>query len=226
MDKPKTDTVMRFIKDGNPVLAECTLDVNTDDKLMEGFKPASGLSALYANFFEVQDFDFGMALEENDKDQEKPGVASKHGGGSFTRWREPPNGDVTQIPYKFVMDKFSFKKVVDRASPIFFQACCYAETFDGAVLVKRISQGDAPPAGVLRMEFSDVLITGLDWDDGELVNEKCEFTCRKLVVTILAQGADGKVQSSKKAQWTWWPGDSKDKDRFKGIIVNRYVENT
>src|ERR1700753_953796 len=90
VDKPKTDTVMKFVEDGKPVFAECTLDVAQGDTMMDGFRPAQpGLSTSYSNFFEVHDFDFAMSLKEGDKkdDQQYPpdvmaaGALARSGGG-------------------------------------------------------------------------------------------------------------------------------------------------
>ena len=66
------------------------------------------------------------------------------------------------------------------------------------MLVKRISQGQQggvsrPTVGYLRMDFTKVLITGVGWDDGDVVKEKCEFICQGLKMTYRRQQADGTV---------------------------------
>src|SRR4051794_26271953 len=66
--------------------------------------------------------------------------------------------------YPFEFGTLSFERLIDRASPVFFQACCSSTKFNKAVLVKRISQGGIAnqswrTLAYLRLEFTDVLIT-------------------------------------------------------------------
>jgi hypothetical protein len=34
----------------------------------------------------------------------------------------------------------------------------------------------------LRIDFTDVLVIGVDWDSGDVVKEKCKFICRGVKV--------------------------------------------
>jgi type VI protein secretion system component Hcp len=208
VDKPKTDTVMKFVLKGKPVFAECTLDVATGDTMMDGFRPAQpDVSTSYSNFFEVHGFDFAMSLKEGDT---KEVLADT---GAFAAWRSVSDTEYKNITYPLEFDKFTFKRTVDRASPIFFANCCASTSFDSATLVKRMSQGgDRGAMGFMRIDFTTVLLTGVDWSDGELVQESCDFICQKMLITMRQQLASGTISSSKYLI-TWDP----ENDRSKGI---------
>jgi type VI protein secretion system component Hcp len=204
VDTPKTDTVMKFELKGKPVFSECTLDVAKNDTLMEGFRAAQpGVRTSYSNFFEVYDFDFDMSIKEGDV-KEKP--AEGLGSGPFARWRSTVGDEYKKIKYKMEFDKFSFKRTVDRASPIFFANCCSSITFDSATLVKRLAQGgDRAPAGILRIDFEKVLLIGLDWSDDDLIKESCDFICQKVKITIRQQQTSGTISSAQEYVVTWDP---------------------
>src|SRR6185437_10889550 len=209
-DKPKTDTMMKFELKGKPVFAECTLDVAKGDTMMDGFRPATpGVSTSYSNFFEVHSFDFGMSLKEGDSKENKEVLADS---GAFAAWRSAAKDEYKEIKYPLEFDKFTFKRTVDRASPIFFANCCSSTSFDSATLVKRVSAGGPTPLGIMRIDFTTVLLTGVDWSDGELVSESVDFICQKMVITMRTQMASGTISSSKYLI-TW---DSSD-DRSLGI---------
>lgn len=225
MQDSKTDLVMRFVLgNGEPVLAECLLDVWKNDTLMKDFKSAG--QNHFSNFFEVSSFDLSIALKETDKKkstlkskndplntQQKSGEKAAP-SGAFAAWRSATKDELKKIYYPLELDKFSFKRNIDCASPVFFQSCCKSETFASAVLVKRRSQGGTdvdggllPSAGYLRIEFTKVLITGIDWDDGEVVEEKCEFICRGITVTYRQQKDDGTIDASTGLQPVEWNND-------------------
>ncbi len=209
VDTPKTDTVMKFEFQGTPVFSECTLEVTKGDTLMDGFKAAQpGVASSYSNFFEVHDFDFEMSLKEGDTKEVMTDT------GAFARWRSAATSEYKDIKYPLEFDKFTFKRTIDRASPIFFKACCDSTSFDSATLVKRLSQGgDRPVMGIMRIDFYTVLLTGLDWSDGELIQESCDFICQKMKITLRSQTVDGTISSAKEYVMNWDP----DTDRSLGI---------
>jgi type VI protein secretion system component Hcp len=45
--------------------------------------------------------------------------------------------------------------------------------------------------GFLRIDFTGVLITSIDWDAGEVVKEKVKMVCRTVQVKYRAQNNDG-----------------------------------
>lgn len=234
MDESSTDLIMRFVmKGGQDVLAECALDKAEDDDLMDKFEPSD--YDTYSNFFEITDFDFGIEVDPEERSQnalsqtQRPMMTSGGGiGGTsrlpqqqggqngrgprikqdeWSRWRSVPGDEYKKIAKKYQVDaqKMSFSRVIDRASPLFFESCCNSKPFDKAVIVKRVSRGmvngkSLLPISYLKIEFGDVLITGVDWTDGDLVKEKIEFICRKIDIILRQQGDDGSV--TKKGQQT------------------------
>jgi type VI protein secretion system component Hcp len=201
MDQSKTDLVMKFILEGREVNGECALQVDEKDILMKGFRGAD--YDWYSNFFEITNFDMSMSLKESDEgtstlSHHAPAQQPKNGTahGQFARWRSASWDETKRISYPLEFDKFSFERVIDSASPIFFESCCKSKTFDSAALVKRLSQGgleSKPSVGYLRIDFTKVLITGISWEDGDLVKEKCDFICQGVTVTYRQQRWSGDI---------------------------------
>lgn len=218
MAKNRTDLIMQFYTDESQAISgECALEVAKGDDLMKGFEPADYQN--YSNFFEINSFDFKVSVKENQKSKDSPlnrpgGSADvqkainrppqqRNTSGAFATWRSAKATELREIYYPLDFDTFSFKRPLDAASPIFFQKCCNLQTFKKAVLVKRRSQGitDAsgkvvPAVGYLRIDFTEVLITGIEWDDGEMVEEKCEFICKGMTIQYRKQNDDGRVEAS------------------------------
>jgi type VI protein secretion system component Hcp len=219
-DANKTDLVMLFVLDGQPVWGECALDVWSKDTLMTEFKPADYDN--YSNFFEVKSFDFKIALKEDDQTGAATSTSTA-ATGPFARWRSASNSEYKKIRnYPLEVDTFSFTRAIDSASPIFFQSCCQSRTFDKAILVKRLSQGgpaDAPlpAAAYMRIELTDVLITNISWDDGDMVEEKCDCLCRGITVTYRQQGDDGRILASGGPPAVW---PNPNDDRTKAVRGN------
>jgi type VI protein secretion system component Hcp len=224
MDQNKTDLVMQFVLDRQPVWAECALQIAPGDTLMTGFAKNTDYDS-YSNFFEVNGFDFAISLKESDQSTsvlgQQPARPAQHQQkapattGAFARWRSATQSEYKSIYYPLEFDKFTFERVIDSASPIFFQCCCTSRSFDSAVLVKRISQGDQggvarPTVGYLRIDFTKVLITGVDWDDGDVVKEKCEFICQQMKITYRKQKIDGTINASGEVS-AIWPNPAKDR---------------
>ena len=218
MDQNKTDLVMQFVLRGKPVSAECGLNVHSNDKLMGEFAKHTSYRN-HSNFFEVSNFQMGLNLTEDDQSHSASAShAQLHGkhvnghsanartAGRFARWRSATPEEGRDILYPLEVDKFSFDRLIDAASPIFFASCCDSKTFDRAILVKRISQGHRggtarPAVGYLRLKFTDVLITSINWDDGEMVKEQCEFVCAKLEIEYRKQEFEGSVGAPMPASW-------------------------
>jgi type VI protein secretion system component Hcp len=210
-DQSKTDLFMKFrLQNGKHVPAECALDKSKDDPFMADFEPAPYQD--YSNFFEVFDFDFSLKLTDHDQDTGALGKQRGNGAngrstsrvaGQYARWRSLTDDQVrAKLSYPVEFNQFQFKRLIDSASPIFFQYCLNSISFQDAALVKRVSQGDGSSIGYLRLDFTDVLITNVDWDDGDVVTESCTFICKKLVVKYRSQAASGTLQKeSEPATW-------------------------
>jgi type VI protein secretion system component Hcp len=204
-EQPKTDTVMKFQLKGQDLNTECTLAVTDGDDLMTGFKGVKGSSS--SNFFEVHDFEFGMSLkqqEDSNPANRNTSATQKPDQGAFALWRSANDSQykdaVKNYPLEF--DKFSLKRTIDCVSPIFFQNCLSSTSFSSATLVKRISPGgDQAPLAFLRIDFTDVLLTGVDWTDGDLVTESIDFICKQMVVQLKSQGAEGTLTAPSSITW-------------------------
>lgn len=215
MAQDHTDLVMKFTLDGQPVWAECTLDVASGDTFMSDFSKPTEYDN-YSNFFEVDSFTMSMSLDGDDKSTgtlqqstSRPNSNNANpASGQFARWRSATNSEYKDIHYPLTFDKFTFERVIDHASPIFFQCCCTSKTFDSAVLVKRVSQGQVggtvrPALGYVRIEFTKVLITGIGWDDGDVVKESCEFICQKMRINYRKQKSQGTVDTGAGLSMSW-----------------------
>jgi type VI protein secretion system component Hcp len=232
-DQNATDLVMKFVLDGKPVWAECALQVDPDDKLMDDFGTNTGYDN-YADFFEVSGFDFGISLKENDDNPNNPtlrqnnrpggtngqqGQQAKQRSMPFSSWRNAVGKEYKKIFYPLEFDDFNFERTIDAASPIFFQSCCNSKTFDSATLVKRLSVGDGgdgltmgeslAQVGFLRIDFKEVLITSISWDDGDVVKEKVSFICKKMTIKYRQQAASGKIMDGKDE--AVWPNPKNDR---------------
>ena len=214
MADSKTDLVMKFVLDGNAVECESNLDVSKDDTLMEGFDRNTSYDD-YTNFFEVDTFSMSMQLRGDDQSvstlhqhahSKQP--TAQPAGGQFERWKSASQDEYKNIRFPLEFEKFTFERIVDSASPVFFRCCCNSKTFDSAILVKRVSQGVVdgiarPSVGYLKLKFTKVLITGIGWDDGDLVKEQCEFICQKMEITYRKQDVSGNVPKTGGATMTW-----------------------
>ena len=206
-DSADTDIVMLFILNGQPVYGESMLSVDPNDQLMQEFQPG-GDANTYSNFFELKNFALGLQLSPSDnKSGPKlpPGAqAALATGSSFGRWYtaavNPYEGNTSLTKF----NTGSFDRLIDAASPIFFQACCNKVRFDKAIIIKRASQdGDRQPFANVRIEMTNVLLTNIDWDDGDVVTEKCSFTCDSIIITYVPQNDDGTVDASGSLSATW-----------------------
>ena len=227
-DEHKTDLVMKFATKDGDVDAECALDKNADDTFMKDFSPATYDS--FSNFFELSKFSFGFEVRDKAESKQGPGVqAGGHGGkqssntqgslsavqGDFASWRALTDTEALaedqSKKLQLQFESFRFDRLIDSASPIFFQYCVDSKSFASAVMVKRVQVGGdatSPTMGYIRMEFKDVLITSVSWDDGDMTTEKCEFICREYVLRYRRQKPDGSLEKEV-SQVTW---KSKDDD--------------
>ena len=60
---------------------------------------------------------------------------------------------------------------------------------------------DSGPKAYLRIDFTDLLITELDWDEGEVIKEKYKFVCRGVKMQYKPQASDGTLGSAVPGIW-------------------------
>jgi type VI protein secretion system component Hcp len=229
-DQTSSDLLMRFINrptrkhPERTVLAESMLDIPKEDKFLEGFEVAPTADD-WSNFFEISSFGISLAAKPQDQtpqghDNKKAGVGGtpRAAGGewnTFYRWAsQRSNTGPPKIRVEF--ERFSFSRIIDVASMTFFQQCCDQDSFEEAILVKRVSTGlqggdKRQSMGYLKFVFSDVLLVSFGWDDGELITENCEFICKKMTLNYKQQDAAGML-SKPVGQLIWDQGTD---DRIK-----------
>ncbi len=202
---------MKFVQsNGEGVKAEGAAALKKDDRLLFDFWPGK--------FFEIEDFTFGLNVEDSEpggKTLTMPGAPRPPGSPApagqsahavkFAAWRDAKKNtnQIDQIAYPVVLEPFSFTRLMDKASPVFFHNCCNSISFDSATLVKRkVTGATLALQAFLRIDFSNVLIVNLDWDDGHIVKEKCKFICRGVTVQYKRQASDGSLGAPSSAEWT------------------------
>ena len=218
-DKASNDVLMTFIDNsGNGVAAECTSVWDHDDTdMMKDFQDGK--------LFEVDDFDFGVSLGDSES-----GGGSESGGSSAAAdlsgnsLHAPPGAPTAHnaekkksaasskrfakyleggdIEFKPEVKEITITKQVDISSIRFLQSCLTYGKFQKAVLVKRKFTGGIDfHEAFLRLEFKEPLITGIDWDEGEIVKEKIKFICRGIIVAYRPQNQDGTLGDARSASW-------------------------
>ena len=112
-----------------------------------------------------------------------PPPAQAASQGRFQSWKSATAAEITSMPpYEVKMDEFSVTRLYDMASPVLFEKCCNSDTFVSASIVKRKLIGAEMLRGFLRIDFDDVMITHVDWQNGENVKETLKFAFRKMTV--------------------------------------------
>lgn len=134
----------------------------------------------------------------------------------FERWRSLTDSQTKTVKFPVSFDSFQFDRVIDAASTIFFYYCANQKRFQKAILVKRqltklagvrvgigTSNADMQSVGFLRFTFDNPMITSLNWDDGDMVTEKCTMVCDNMKVEYRQQNADGTLKGDTlpPAQW-------------------------
>lgn len=221
-DRESNDVLMTFIdNNGRGVAAECTSVWDKDDTdMMKDFEDGK--------FFEVDDFDFGVSLGDFEDGGGGHGGGSPSSGNlGENNLHAPPGRDGApaaqnaekkkakssskrfakyleggDIEFKPEVKEITITKQVDISSVRFLQSCLTYGKFQKAVLVKRKFTGGFDfHEAFLRIEFKEPLITGIDWDEGEIVKEKIKFICRGIVVAYRPQNADGTLGDARSASW-------------------------
>jgi type VI protein secretion system component Hcp len=220
-DKDSIDVLMTFIVSGTTAVpAEGTSEWDKDDTdMMEGFQDGM--------FFEVDDFSFGVSLggSENSGGAEAAGTSPSSSPGKNELHSRDGHGNPANVQkgaskagsanrfakyiesgtqdFKPEVQEITITRQVDIASVRFLQSCFNYSKFERAILVKRKFTGNTDfHEAFLRLEFKEPLITGVEWDEGEIVKEKLKFVCRGVVAAYRQQNADGTLKGARSASWT------------------------
>jgi type VI protein secretion system component Hcp len=229
MAEKSNDVLMRVVaENGTAVPAECLTMVDPhDDDFLKGFT--------HGTFFEVEQFTFGMNIDDKDPTSDAVSDSSAHapqaGGGlaapatarmapaamqavknadkdkkqgptgKFARWKSATPEQIKAMkPYPVLMDEVSVTRLYDSASTVLFDKCCNSESLASVTLVKRRVVGADVEGlrGYLRMEFKDVLLTHMEWENGDVPKETFKFVFRRLKVQygiVLVQASKVRMES-------------------------------
>lgn len=171
------------------------------DSMVEGFTPGQ--------FCELREFDFSAGVEslmKKKKDEPQTPTPPPDAVDDITesvlrtqreRYVKRKTGDFVD------MQPVSYTRVLDSASPLLFKALTECTTLASITIVKRKGAGAATSGlGYLRLDFSDVLMTSLNWKDSEhVVVETGTFIYRKLTINYLVQKPDGTLIPGSSANW-------------------------
>jgi type VI protein secretion system component Hcp len=223
-NKDSIDVLMTFIVSGtNAVAAESStiLDKAEHHDMIEGFTPG--------NVFEVDDFTFSANLTSAE-DRSGADNASWSGGqeDNFIHARGGPQSHMAtpnaarkaagssgssnlfakyiasgDIHFNVEIPEVTITKQVESSSIPFLKACVQFSKFERAILIKRKFTGKNFHEAFLRLEFKEPLITGVEWDEGEIIREKLKFVCRGITAMYRRQDSHGNLGSP--LQTTWSP---------------------
>jgi type VI protein secretion system component Hcp len=128
--------------------------------------------------------------------------------GQFSRWRSATDDSWKKDgAYPAQIQQFSATRKIDRATPVLFDYCCRKENFVSASVIKRKAACAADGASFealsyLRMDFTTVLISGLNWNDGDVVEETVTFTAQAMRIIYWQQRPNGTLAALNAVDWT------------------------
>jgi type VI protein secretion system component Hcp len=216
MPDSQSDLLMKFVLSGQSIQAGGTSLLSKDDKLTFDFWAGK--------FFEIKEFGLGLNLSDFEATATPSGPPAgpprppAHGPAAqpgaaaiappqkakFAAWRDKKKSSqaVAKLAFPVETEPFEITRQLDRASPLLFESCASTTSFDSATIVKRKVTGQTTALqSYLRIDFDQVLLVGLTWSDGELLQEKVRFICRGLRVQYRQQGADGSLGAAASAEW-------------------------
>jgi type VI protein secretion system component Hcp len=210
-DERSNEILMQLVDSaGQQLEAESQVDLDsTKDPLLKGFSDGK--------FFSVDDFAFGMNIDDKDPAAGIGGTrgleASKISSGpqvKFGKWKSGSPEEIKKIvPFPLRMDEFSLTRRFDKLSPVLFQCCARSVTFKSASLVKRKTVGTVEQAdkfgllSFLRLDFTDVLVTHVGWDDAEVIKETVRFIFRGVTMQYCQQEHDGRLKAPGSVSWNY-----------------------
>ena len=210
MAEDNTDLLMMFKLKGRAIEAECQTTIDAADlradKLLEGFEAG--------RFFEVTGFSFKIGIADDAPQMtEQTGTGGTSGkkkepkerNAGFARFRsaDPRALRAGGLGYPVDVKPITFKRSMDQTSLVLFRNCCDRVRFDSATLVKRRPSGSRYTGEVyLRLDFTDVLIVGLDWEEAHAMEESCSFVYRKVEFRYRPQRPDGSLGAPVPGSWS------------------------
>ena len=194
METTHGDLLMMFSLNGiQGIPASCSTEIDDGDKLNRQF--------VAGRYFEVTDFSLGLTLQDKESTAANANVSRR----PFEDWRAMVSAKDSRTSDGLFICKpepCSVTRLIDVASPVLFEHCARRQKFEKAIIIKRSNTGrSAGAVTFLRLEFGDVLITSLDWSEGDVVKESCRFTYKKLKLTYARRKGDGSAGESSGCEW-------------------------
>jgi type VI protein secretion system component Hcp len=84
--------------------------------------------------------------------------------------------------YHSDLEPISITKRMDLSSPTLFDSMRNSFKFHAATIIRRKAIGGQMLRTYLRIDFGDVMITELNWDDDDVIKETFKFVCRSASV--------------------------------------------
>ncbi len=192
-DSEGGDVLMYFVESAgtSPIPAEARSSLDGGyEKLMQGFQAGK--------YFEVENFSFSIELADDEgAELDDPDKRS------YARWRGlKTNQPKPNPPFKAEPQDVSITRLIDSSSPTLLVNCLNTKRFHRAVLVKRARLGSARRLSpIMRMEFENVWIKAIEWEDGDGVKETCKFKYSAVKITYVSRKPDGSVDTDWPCEW-------------------------
>ncbi|MDE2580861.1 MAG: type VI secretion system tube protein Hcp [Rhodospirillales bacterium] len=136
----------------------------------------------------------------------KSGGSGHKKGAKYRRFLETgvPQGGQDGLGYDVTLNEVTVERFMDRMSMQLLQLCLNQKPLDYIIIVKRKFTGNRQfHEAYLRYKFTDVLLTSIDWQDGESVKETLKFVYREVESAYKPQKADGSLASAVSASFSY-----------------------
>jgi type VI protein secretion system component Hcp len=195
------------------LMGDARSQVDTSDSLMTGFT-VQGATSLFG---EANSFTFGAGLEDEGDPQDKAmaelmkSLGSQPGGTDgkppkgmklkpkkrkFDRFFKGETSGPNGTPFDVTLEEVTITRELDRMSIKLLELCVKQQEIETITLVRRKSVGGSLAHKMqpfLRVQFSGVLLTAVDWDEDEEVIEKVKFVYRSFTSAFKPQQPDGSL---------------------------------
>jgi type VI protein secretion system component Hcp len=90
------------------------------------------------------------------------------------------------------MEPISVTRKMDAGSIQLFDSCQNIMILDKAIILKRRALGADALQTYMRIDFTNLLITDLDWQEDDVIKETFKFICREVKIQYRAERRDQK----------------------------------
>jgi type VI secretion system Hcp family effector len=202
MAESSIDVLMKVVSQKGPVPAESNTVFQrstTPDPLRLGFNPGQICDLLSFEFAAGVE-PAGKTFGEGEFNSEEVAKELARQAAKLARDQGKTKASDTHI---IDMQPIRYTRIFDMASPILFQALVDCETLSSVAIIKRKAANTKNSGeAYLRLDFTKVLLTELDWEDKEhYVEETGSFIYRELKVQYRQQQANGSLGPPVAIDW-------------------------